>query len=279
MLFVNYFNIYLLPILTNKMQKAIFFFGLNLKTLRNKDKLSQQELAHILNITRAKLNSYENQVAQNPPLSLLIKIASHFKISIDALVKKDLSKISQYNLNQLHQEYLSGDNLRVISTTVNQHNQENIELVPIKAKAGYAAGYADPDYITSLPVFQLPFLSQNKKYRCFQIEGDSMIPISHGTYIIAEYIVDWQHLKSNTPCIIITENEGVVFKIVNNLIQKNQSLQLLSLNTTYKPYLIEINKVKEIWKFINYISEQIPNGNTTELILQKVLQIEQKLNI
>ena len=41
---------------------------------------------------------------------------------------------------------------------VDSKNRDNIELVPVKAKAGYTAGYNDPEFISSLPTFQLPFL-------------------------------------------------------------------------------------------------------------------------
>ena len=49
--------------------------------------------------------------------------------------------------------------------------------------------------------------------------------------------------------IIVTIDDGVVFKIVK---------VLSSLNPLYKPYEIEINKVKETWKFKHYISSQLP---------------------
>lgn len=254
------------------------FFSLNLKHLRNRDKLSQQELADILEISRGKLNSYENEIATNPPVDLLINTANHFKINIDALLRKNLAKVSETSLRFLNQEYIEGKSLRVLATTVNSNNIENIELVPIKAKAGYANGYHDPEFISTLPAFQLPFLSQNKKYRAFQIDGDSMLPIKHGTYIIAEYVTDWLNLKSNQACIIITESEGVVFKIVHNQIKKDQTLQLQSLNPLFKTYSIPIQQVKEVWQFINYMSADMPMPQTsTDQILDRIIAIEKKL--
>ena len=47
---------------------------------------------------------------------------------------------------------------------------------------GYTRGFADPEFVKVLPVFQLPFLSRDKKYRTFQISGDSMLPIPDGSY-------------------------------------------------------------------------------------------------
>ena len=70
--------------------------------------------------------------------------------------------------------FIRGSKLRVIATTVDSDNNDNIEFVNEKAKAGYVNCFADPEYIGKLPVFQLPFLSKEKKYRAFTIEGDSM---------------------------------------------------------------------------------------------------------
>ncbi len=36
-------------------------------------------------------------------------------------------------------------------------------------------------------------------------------------------------------------------------------LVLYSLNPVYEPYEVHINEVKEIWKFVNYISNEIPD--------------------
>jgi hypothetical protein len=53
-------------------------------------------------------------------------------------------------------------------------------------------------------------------------------------------------------------NDGIVFKIVENNISKNGKLVLYSLNPLYEPYEVPVSEVKEIWKFVNYISDEIP---------------------
>jgi len=73
--------------------------------------------------------------------------------------------------------FVKGNEMRVLATTVTPQNEDNVELVSIKAKAGYTTGYFDPEFIAGFPAFQLPFLSKNKKYRTFQISGDSILPI------------------------------------------------------------------------------------------------------
>ena len=178
-------------------------------------------------------------------------------------------------------------NIRVLASTVDPQNDENIELVSEKAKAGYKSGFADPDYIKILPTFQLPFLSRQKKYRTFQISGDSMLPIQDGSYVTGEYILDWNNIRDGTPYIILTLDDGVVFKVAENKINQDKKLTLHSLNSLYEPYDLEIQDVKEVWKFVNYISSDMPEPNqekqdlvdTVKQLRKEVKEIQMKLNI
>ncbi|MFR9164923.1 MAG: helix-turn-helix transcriptional regulator [Dysgonomonas sp.] len=50
-----------------------------------------------------------------------------------------------------------------------------VSLIPIRARAGYLAGYGDPEYIKELPT--MPVITDKTfhgEYRCFEIDGDSM---------------------------------------------------------------------------------------------------------
>ena len=143
-------------------------FNTNIKLLRARRSRTQDIVSHELDISRSTLNSYENGSIKNPTLDALMLFSKYFKVSIDTLVKVDMSKLSQFQLAELEKGndvYVTGSRLRVLATTVDSHNRENIEVVPLKAKAGYKNGYADPDFIAKLPVFQLPILFNDRKYR------------------------------------------------------------------------------------------------------------------
>ena len=261
------------------------YFADNLRLLRLRKNLSQEELAGKFSITRSSLSGYENNTAE-PSLSTLIAIADYFKISLDKLIRSDLSKLSEALLHELERGYdidLAGNKLRVLACTVDKLQNENIELVPEKAKAGYTAGYSDPDFIKVLPTFSLPFLSKEKKYRTFCISGDSMPPIKHGSFVTGEYVQNWQSIKSGYPYIVVSKDDGVVFKIVNNRIKENKSLQLISTNAIYEPYEIDIRNVLEIWRFVNYISNDFSEPEKTNIeeaiykIQEEVKQIKNTL--
>ncbi|MBE9517119.1 MAG: helix-turn-helix domain-containing protein [Bacteroidetes bacterium] len=236
------------------------YFDSNIKLLRKRKKLTQDEVATLLQMKRSTLSGYENRVAQ-PGLDILLLFSDYYKIAIDTLLKVDLSKLSETQLRQLeHGEdvFLRGGNLRVLASTVNTHNQENIELVPLKAQAGYTNGFADPEYISELQVFQLPFLSGEKKYRSFQLQGDSMLPIPEKAWVTGEYVLDWKELKTGEACVVLTMDDGIVFKIIENRIEEEGKVILYSLNPLYEPYEIHVNSIREIWKFIHFISHEIP---------------------
>ena len=226
------------------------FFAENIKFLRQRRKKSQLSLADQLSITRTTLAGYEKSV--QPPFHVLIKFAEYFGVSIDALVRYQLKELSEFQLSQIEDGFdidVTGKKLRLLTISVNQDGEENIEMVPLKAQAGYTNSYGDLEFIGSLPRFTLPFLPKDKTYRTFQIQGDSMLPIPEGAWVTASFIQNWELIKEGTPCIIVTEEDGIVFKVVYKQLEKNQTLLLVSSNRNYKPYELAIGKVIEIWKF------------------------------
>lgn len=265
------------------------YFKKNIKLLRKRKGRTQDEVAFTLEMKRPTLSGYENGVAQ-PNLNALIQFSGYYGIAIDTLVKVDLSSLSESQMSQLERGYdiyIKGSNLRVLTTTVDQDNEENIELVSEKAKAGYAAGYADPDYIKILPTFKLPFLSKQKKYRTFQISGDSMLPILDGSYVTGEFVQDWNFIRNHHAYIVLTKEDGVVFKVLENKIKESGKFVLHSLNPLYLPYELAVTEIREIWKFVNYISSEIPESNKekdqlaeeVKQLKQQVQAIQMKLNL
>jgi transcriptional regulator with XRE-family HTH domain len=233
-------------------------------------------------MNRATLSGYENGIAE-PNLQTLAALSKYFGISVDTLIKKDLSLLPESQLAELERGkdiFIKGSSLRILATTVDSENEENIELVNEKAKAGYKNGYADPDYISELPCFQLPFLSGNKKYRTFQLSGDSMLPIPDKAWVTGEYLSDWSQILSGGAYIVLTLDEGIVFKIVENRITADHKIVLYSLNPLYEPFEVFLNEIREVWKFVNYISSEIPDPVLPrEDLLATVARLKKDMNI
>jgi len=264
-------------------------FSSNIKFLRKRLGRTQDEVAYSLDMKRSTLSGYENEVAQ-PSVAVLIAFSNYFNVAIDTLIKVDLTVLPESQLRQLergYDVYIKGSNLRVLTSTVDQDNEENIELVSEKAKAGYKSGFADPEYIRILPTFQLPFLSKQKKYRTFQISGDSMLPIPDGSYVTGEYVLDWSSIRDGQAYIVLTIDDGIVFKVVENHIKDEGILTLHSLNSLYEPFSLPVADIKEVWKFVHYISSEMPEANqekddlvnTVKQLRKEVQAIQTRLNL
>jgi len=242
---------------------------------------TQDDVASALGLKRSTLSGYENNVAE-PGIGILVAFSKYFSIAVDTLLKVELEVLSESQMGQLERgfdAYLGGSNLRVLATTVDRENNENIELVPEKAKAGYMTGYADPEFISELPVFNLPFLSSNRKYRAFQLKGDSMLPIPDGAFVTGEYVQDWFTITDGHAYIIFTMDDGIMFKIAENRIRKEGKLILYSLNPIYEPYSVKISEVREVWKFVNYISNELPDPVLPEKeLINTVVAMKQDLD-
>jgi hypothetical protein len=122
-------------------------------------------------------------------------------------------------------------------------------------------GYGDPDFVQMLPTFDLPIpeVSPYRTYRLFQIEGDSMLPIPSGSYILASFEPDWNHSGGMRPYIVVTRNDGIVFKrIENRLDTDHQDFQMISDNTDYPPYPVRPDEISEVWRAQAYLSFDWP---------------------
>lgn len=61
----------------------------NLRYLRKQKGLRQEDVGHILNISRQAYSNYEN-CTRTPDLDTLLKLCDYYKVSLDALVLGDV---------------------------------------------------------------------------------------------------------------------------------------------------------------------------------------------
>ena len=237
------------------------YFGSNIKLLRTRKSRTQNDLAIEMDIKRTTVNALENTISQ-PTVPQLQVFSKYFGIAIDTLINIDLTRLSESQFTELQNGFdvfVRGTNLRVIAITVDSKNNDNIEFVNEKAKAGYVTGFTDPEYIGNLPVFQLPFLSKEKKYRAFTISGDSMLPIPAGAVVIGEFVQNLYSIKKGIGYVIVTHEDGIVFKIVDDYLSEKRAFLLASLNTAFQPYTVQFTEIKEAWKFVCYLNTEIPD--------------------
>ncbi|WP_259015527.1 XRE family transcriptional regulator [Emticicia fluvialis] len=223
----------------------------NIKLLRLHKGVSQEQLADTLGISPSRLSNYETGT-RAIPIDLLNMISSHFHIALDAITKSDLSKIDMRGIMQ------SSENRLLFPILISENEKyQGIEVVPVKASAGYLKGYADPEFIEKLPTINVPFIAKGSgMHRAFPITGDSMLPIPDDAIIIGRHVESLKAIK-NGHCYIIVSEDGIVFKRVFDKIAENGFLHLVSDNKLYKPYKIAPETIYELWEYKGYFSAKV----------------------
>jgi len=245
----------------------------NIKFLRKKKGLTQQAFADEIGIKRSLVGAYEEDRA-DPKYDLLKKIALYFDVSVDDFINETIDE------GWAPKPKGEGSNLRILSITVDKDENENIELVPVKASAGYLNGYADPQFVAELPRFHLPMFKQGT-YRAFEIKGDSMLPLQTGSIIIGEYLERWTDVKAGETYVIISKNDGVVYKRAGNKFKDSKKLKLISDNPVYEPYDINGEDILEIWKAKGYFSTHLPEPTpepTMESLTSMMAQMQRSIS-
>lgn len=245
----------------------------NLKFLRTRRGLTQKELAARLGVKPPVIGAYEEERA-TPPLDTLLEIAKFFEVSLDVIAQKDLSMIPEKQWKE--KEFGRGHN--VLAITVDEKDNENVELVSQKAAAGYLNGYQDTEFIADLPRISLPVLPRNATYRAFEIKGDSMLPIPSGAIVFGSYVESLTDIRSGELYVIVTKEEGIVFKRVYNLVKEERKLLLVSDNKAYEPYPVAAEDVLEVWQARGYFSNKFPDSPgaadpATEQLALKLIQL------
>jgi transcriptional regulator with XRE-family HTH domain len=213
----------------------------NIRFLRQLKGLSQEQLADELKITRSRIGGYE-EARNEPPIDLLIRLSEFFHIAIDALVRGDMRKTNIDGLMKI------GKNRILFPILLDNDGNDMVELVPVKASAGYTRGYADPDYIEKLPQMKLPFLPTGK-HRAFPIKGDSMPPIKEGSFVIAKFIERMEDIRMGHTYIVVTKEDGLTYKRVMAYNKKEGTYELHSDNKIYQPFKVKVSDILEIWEY------------------------------
>jgi len=233
----------------------------NIAHLRKLRKFTQEQFADEIGIKKSRLGAYEES-RSSPPIEMLIKMSDYFSLPVDILVRRDLTRSNDIPFIEV------GTQRVLFPIAVDEYDQDLIEVVGIKASAGYTDGYGDPEYIEELPKMKLPFMPAGK-FRAFPIKGDSMLPLREGAFVVGRFLDGPQHIVNGRTYVLVTFEDGIVYKRVN---KKGRELELHSDNSFYRPYTIAVNEIVEVWEFTCSIStkefeqETIENGAILDAI-------------
>jgi transcriptional regulator with XRE-family HTH domain len=243
----------------------------NMKYLRKLRGWTQEEFAQKLRIKRSLLGAYEEERAE-PRIDVLEIVSDIFKLTLDELLRKDLSDQKGNYIAKRRAMKLAG-------------GRPEIPFVPVKAAAGYLAGYADPEFIDELNTFTLPMLSGGN-YRAFEILGDSMMPTPSGSVIVCEKVDTLDEVKTNLTYIVVSRNDGIVYKRVLKAARTKNKYTLVSDNPAYQPYTMSADDILEVWQAQYIIAKASQQqrwdvdhlANVVSTLHQQVSNLKKRMN-
>jgi hypothetical protein len=108
-----------------------------------------------------------------------------------------------------------------------------------------------------------------------------MLPLQSGTIVVGEYLNNWNDVKPGDTYVVISKNDGIVYKRIGNRIKENKTIKLISDNPVYEPYTIASDELLEIWKAKAYISTNFPEPApepTLETLTNMVSQMQKSIS-
>ena len=270
------------------------YAGKNLKYIRKQREWTQEEMANQLQIKRSLVGAYEEERAE-PRLEVMESICTLFSINLEQFLFQDLSLTGSMDgdgegssRNSSNSNYL--ERRRALKSDKTTSLAPIVPFVPVKAAAGYLAGYADPEFLDELNTFTLPMLAPGD-YRAFEIIGDSMLPTPSGSVIVGEKVGSFKEVKNSNTYIVVSNSDGVVYKrIITNDDRSKEGngdrLTLLSDNPLYEPYQVNTTDIVEIWKAVYIIHKAgaQPMWNVDQLagvvnnLQDQITSLKNKLN-
>lgn len=176
---------------------------------------------------------------------------------------KPRKAIKPIETQQSEAVFLSGQNIRPITVTVDKSGKELISYVPVRAQAGYKRGFGDPHYIEKLPAYSLP-INVAGTHRMFQVDGNSMRQLgggglNDGDIVIASYVEDIFSLKDGRVYVVISTDGVIIKRCINRLLTDDKVLVANSDNKSgeYPPIILHPNEILEVWELKAYISKQL----------------------
>lgn len=245
--------------LSERLEKFIEYLGISANKFGEFVDISSSHMSKILSGT-------------NPGVDKILKIVSKYpQLNADWLLRGR----GEMLLGKEDDSYLTGEKIRAVPVALSEKDEGKIILVTEKAAAGYLHGYADPEYIKTLPTFSLPGMSEGV---AFEIQGDSMEPYIYEKDLVAcTYIQNWYWIKDGELYVIVSPEQGIVVKYVKNNLKKSKELVLESENDFYKPYTIKAEEISHVLKVKHIITSRTRPPAFAKDYENRILKLEEEM--
>jgi phage repressor protein C with HTH and peptisase S24 domain len=243
---------------------------------------NKSAFARAAGISNQSLSEIIGQRGNAPSFSALQKIAQSFPDIREAwlllgqgeMLKSEESKTEaqeslsymtphhgSLNIEEPAKRVQPTEKLRVLTVQVGPDGDENIELVPVWAAAGYVAHGTDTTFIEKLPSFRLPGAAfNNGSFRAFQVHGASMQgTLEDGDWIICRFVEKWAHdILDNRVYVVVSETDVLVKRVLNQINERGR-LSLHSDNPSFDVQDMDWQEVREVWQGVARLTLDLTN--------------------
>lgn len=105
-----------------------------------------------------------------------------------------------------------------------------------------------------------------------------MLPIPDKSWVTGEFVQDIVQIKSNELYIVTTLNGGVAFQKILNEIKEKGSFKMILINPDYSSFDLSAKEAREAWKFVHYISAEVPEEFELFQIQYDIRKIQKDIN-
>lgn len=145
---------------------------------------------------------------------------------------------------------------------------ENFPFVSQKAYAGYLSGFADTEYVESLPTVAFPVdHTPQGNYMVFEVKGNSMDDGSYDSYLEGDLLLCrevrmdlWKYSKlhfTKWDFVIVHDNGVIVKRIIDHNVE-NHTITIHSLNPDKDKYPDEEIDLCNVRQILNVVSMMRP---------------------
>lgn len=245
----------------------------NIKILRKRMKLTQEEFAELIGINRKAIGSYEENRA-TPPLDKLTKICKLFGVTLDQLtnhryaedpqhvplfVDSDFEEIPLVE-EEIHIEDipLVVEKKKPFSRTAG--STKIFDTVNVESKIKYVSHKYFDKYIldsefesrlSDFPGFEIPF--KNGNLRAFDVPVDSYC---QDGVVIGEKIDNLDKIESDEYYLIVSSKKGVLLKKIFKTPAGH--FQVKADVKGELSFVLESKDIKEVWKPVGFYSNTLP---------------------
>ncbi|MES2518292.1 MAG: XRE family transcriptional regulator [Bacteroidota bacterium] len=147
-----------------------------------------------------------------------------------------------------------------------------IPYVKTNVVKDYITNCQKSDFLRSLPTISLPFITTEKN-RAFEMGND--FPMQN-SIVIGNGISDWSEIQDGKFYVLVTNQQGVIYRRVYNQVKIKGALLLSSDNSNIPSLEIAIKDIIEVWEVNSFISQQLPEPHIS---LERVKSLVDELTV